>query len=574
MKPYSFIFTTALIAACVSAPRGEVVVARSRLGAVTVAELDRYLAQRALGASQDLDAASRRQRLEDLLIVRAAEEEAERLGLLETPEGRARVVRAQEEILVTQMRARIEAAVAAAVAVDETAVAAAYAERAKLPALGERLRLRHVFKRLSANATAEERRSAEATLRALLAELRAGADFAALARAHSDSQTASFGGLIAPVTRDDLDPALGEILWRLDAGEITDVVVTPVGLHVFKLEERLPPPPAASPEPLRAAIRAELEHQARETGLKRRFDELLQTSGADFQPHLLDDPAIAATTVVFALDGVKVETGEIARRWRGLSFVARRSTSLRSLLEEEAGRLLLLHEARRLDLASEPETADRLTHARRRLLYVAAEERRVAELAGRVTEKELRDFYAQEHARSFRPERRRLRGVIVPLTPDRSPHAVYDDLDRVARGVRAGTDDLAAAARRLSHDPSRAEDGDLGWAEAKDLAVWAGPRVTQAVFAQAVGEVSAPLLVEVYDPRRLRDDPTAYLVVRVEEARPETTAAFEEVAEEVRKRYLASQAGEIGRQLRAAYLEAIGAVFFDEPRAGSPTGAH
>lgn len=555
------ILGVALAVGAAPAPGDETrVVASSRLGEVTAEDLERFAARRGDGGSAGLD--DRRRLLERLLVERAAVAEAERLALAATPEVAAQLTARREAILVAEMRSRLESAANVA-GVDEAAVEAALARRVARSAGGERLRLRHLFKRLPANASPEERRTIEAAMQEMLAKLRAGADFAALARAHSDSQTAPFGGLIAPIAREDVDPSLVEVLWGLAPGESTGVVETPLGLHVFRLEERVSAP-AIDSEPLREPVRRELEAAARQAALKSDFDALLRRSAAEFHPALLEGdlrPTASLSQRLFALGGAQVTGADLLEGWRRLSFGARRRTSLRSRLEEEAGRRLLLWDADRRGIEDEPEVAELLGEARCDVLVGAAFERRLEELAPCPP----RDGFGAGEARApaNAPEARRLRGILVRLAPERSVHEVYDELDLVARAVRAGTQDLAAAARRLSQDASRFADGDLGWAEAKDLAAWAGVRVAPAVFALAAGEVSPPLLVEEYDAGRLRDEPTAYLIVRVEEIRP-AGALREEAAAELKARCREHRARRFASRLRDDFLAFIEAAVYED----------
>jgi parvulin-like peptidyl-prolyl isomerase len=74
--------------------------------------------------------------------------------------------------------------------------------------------------------------------RALVARLRAGEDFAELARAHSDHpESAERGGLFRVVERTALDRYVRAAAFRLPVGGISDPVESPLGYHVVK---RLP----------------------------------------------------------------------------------------------------------------------------------------------------------------------------------------------------------------------------------------------------------------------------------------------------------------------------------------------
>jgi parvulin-like peptidyl-prolyl isomerase len=153
----------------------------------------------------------------------------------------------------------------------------------------------------------------------------------------------------------------------------------------------------------------------------------------------------------------------------------------------------------------------------------------------------------------------------VRLTDPREANTVFDELDRVARDVRAGGRDLAETARALSQDPSRREGGELGWAEARQLVAWSGSRVSGAVMAAATGELLGPLLVESYDSHRLVYVPKAWLLVRVEEVRPAGPTPFADVRADLPRLYRAKHAADIGRRMRADLLASIDAALAERP---------
>jgi peptidyl-prolyl cis-trans isomerase SurA len=65
-----------------------------------------------------------------------------------------------------------------------------------------------------------------------------GADFAALAREVSEAGTKEQGGLLGPVHKGDLLPALEEVVFRSPIGEVSPVVEMPYGFHIVRVESR------------------------------------------------------------------------------------------------------------------------------------------------------------------------------------------------------------------------------------------------------------------------------------------------------------------------------------------------
>ncbi len=67
-------------------------------------------------------------------------------------------------------------------------------------------------------------------------ELKGGTDFAAMARRVSeDTVTGARGGFLPPLERRELPPGrLADAAWRLQPGEITEVVGSPAGIHILR----------------------------------------------------------------------------------------------------------------------------------------------------------------------------------------------------------------------------------------------------------------------------------------------------------------------------------------------------
>jgi foldase protein PrsA len=78
-----------------------------------------------------------------------------------------------------------------------------------------------------------------------LTSLRAGADFAALAKQVSlDNATKDNGGDLGFVTKGNLQPEVEKVVFALKTGQISEPVSTPSGYHLIKLDELRPGKPA------------------------------------------------------------------------------------------------------------------------------------------------------------------------------------------------------------------------------------------------------------------------------------------------------------------------------------------
>ena len=80
--------------------------------------------------------------------------------------------------------------------------------------------------------------------KAVLAELKKGADFAELAKAKSKDPGSADGGDLGYFTKDQMVPEFSEVAFKLDKGALSDPVKSQFGWHVIKVEdkrERQPP---------------------------------------------------------------------------------------------------------------------------------------------------------------------------------------------------------------------------------------------------------------------------------------------------------------------------------------------
>ena len=101
-----------------------------------------------------------------------------------------------------------------------------------------RLRLRHLMLSLSEGASADREQAVRGRLEALRREILDGADFAALARTHSEGAGASEGGDIGWVKAGDLPDSLAQAASALQKGAVSPPVYTNLGYHLVRVEDR------------------------------------------------------------------------------------------------------------------------------------------------------------------------------------------------------------------------------------------------------------------------------------------------------------------------------------------------
>jgi len=113
----------------------------------------------------------------------------------------------------------------------------------------EEIRARHILIKLPPGADEKARAAARTKADDVLAKVKKGADFAKLAQEVSeDPGSASKGGDLGLFARGHMVPAFDAAAFALEPGTVSDVVETPFGFHVIKVEEKLP----GGPKPLEA----------------------------------------------------------------------------------------------------------------------------------------------------------------------------------------------------------------------------------------------------------------------------------------------------------------------------------
>ncbi len=97
------------------------------------------------------------------------------------------------------------------------------------------LRASHILLRT----TGEDTAAVQAQAEAIVAEARAGADFAALALEHSqDEGTKALGGDLGEIAPGQLPPEFENAAFALEQGQVSDPVTSIIGIHVIKATEK------------------------------------------------------------------------------------------------------------------------------------------------------------------------------------------------------------------------------------------------------------------------------------------------------------------------------------------------
>ncbi|MBT1070653.1 peptidylprolyl isomerase [Pelotalea chapellei] len=101
-------------------------------------------------------------------------------------------------------------------------------------------RARHIFFKATEKASSEEIKRSMTTALMVLAEAKNGKDFAELAKTYSEDPAArKDGGELGRFRKGDMQPELEQAVISLKPGDISELVYTPAGFHIIKLEERI-----------------------------------------------------------------------------------------------------------------------------------------------------------------------------------------------------------------------------------------------------------------------------------------------------------------------------------------------
>ena len=99
------------------------------------------------------------------------------------------------------------------------------------------LKARHILFELAQDADKETEDQVKKAAEEVLAKIRKGEDFAKLAGMHSDCPSKSEGGDLGYFKKGDMAPAFEEVAFDLKKGEVSNLVRTPFGYHIIKVED-------------------------------------------------------------------------------------------------------------------------------------------------------------------------------------------------------------------------------------------------------------------------------------------------------------------------------------------------
>jgi peptidyl-prolyl cis-trans isomerase C len=136
----------------------------------------------------------------------------------------------------------IDAEVNSKVSVEDPEVKGFYDQNMERFKQGDSVHAAHILIGVPQGATPEQKTEAKTKAAAVLKTIKAGGDFATLARANSqDPGSAANGGDLGFFPKGQMTPAFEEAAFKLKPGAVSPLVETPFGFHIIKVVERRAP---------------------------------------------------------------------------------------------------------------------------------------------------------------------------------------------------------------------------------------------------------------------------------------------------------------------------------------------
>lgn len=172
-----------------------------------------------------------------------------------------------------QVDRMLDAEAAAGAAVTPQQVEEFYSSHPSEFQQGERVRASHILIRVPENADAAAKEPARAKAAGILKDVKTGQDFATLARQHSDDPgTAQAGGDLGYFERGQMVGPFEEAAFALAPAQASELVETPYGFHIIRIEDKQPPRTI----PL-AEVREQVEQYLQGRNREQRMETFIET---------------------------------------------------------------------------------------------------------------------------------------------------------------------------------------------------------------------------------------------------------------------------------------------------------
>ena len=195
----------------------------ARVNGVEIRQSDLALAEEDVGS--DIQAASPEAKREHLIAYLAdmimVAQAADKKKVADSPEFKRRLA-----FLRTKLLMGFELQEETKAAVSEEAMRQTYDDAVKSAAGQEEVRARHILV------------DNEDEAKAIVEQLRAGGDFAAIAKEKSKDPGGAEGGDLGYFTKDQMVPEFADVAFKMYPGQLSNPVKTQFGWHIIKLEDK------------------------------------------------------------------------------------------------------------------------------------------------------------------------------------------------------------------------------------------------------------------------------------------------------------------------------------------------
>jgi parvulin-like peptidyl-prolyl isomerase len=245
------------------------------------ADLDRMISYQPEEAQKSILSSSEQRAnfIRQILLTKAIASRARKGGFEKKPETREIVSYLIDQYLAQEYLSKV---VVANVTSTDEEMKKYYAEHEKDFLIPEAVKVRHIFIAASKDSTAELKDKAKAKAEDLLQKIRKGEDFGKLAKEYSeDSDSAIKDGDLGYVAAGKTNSQEFEnAAFALKIGEVSNIVETPFGFHIIRVDERRQKRTASFDE-AKEYIQAQLKEQNKQKKSQEFLDNLVKESGLE-----------------------------------------------------------------------------------------------------------------------------------------------------------------------------------------------------------------------------------------------------------------------------------------------------
>jgi peptidyl-prolyl cis-trans isomerase D len=240
---------------------------------------------------------------------------------------------AQPEKLGYQVVVLDQDKVAATINVTDEQLRAAYSNALDNFRMPERVHARHILLKTEGKSDAEKK-ALHAKAEDLLKQLKAGADFADLAKKNSQDGTAENGGDLGWFVRNQMVPEFDSVAFTLKPKELSGVVTSQFGYHIIQTLEKEP----AKLKPFEE-VKDELAKEVRAQSLS----EKMQTMGDQMHAELIKSPkSVADIAKKYGAEVIAMPSAAPGEAIPGLGVNPEIDQSLATMKVNEASPLVTL----------------------------------------------------------------------------------------------------------------------------------------------------------------------------------------------------------------------------------------